>query len=140
MSLSIFHHLSSKNKKKVKVRPRINPISKGHALIIPKEHISSSEKIPQSVFSFAKKIAKKIKTRFKPKDVVISSSNLFGHAIINVLPLYKDETINSKRQQANPKELEKLQKILEKKSKPKTVKKPKTKKVKEKLWLPKRIP
>jgi histidine triad (HIT) family protein len=116
----------------------INPISKAHTLIIPKEHILSSEKIPQTVFSLAKKIAKKIKTKFKPKDVIISSSNLFGHEIINVLPIYKDETINSQRQQAKPEELEKLQKILEKKTR--MVRKPKTKKIEEKLWLPRRIP
>ncbi len=118
----------------------INPISKAHALVIPKKHISSSEKIPQIVFSLAKKIAKKIKTKFKPKNVTISSSNLFGHEIINVLPIYKDETINSQRHQAKPEELEKLQKILEKKTKIKTVKKPETKKIEEKLWLPRRIP
>ena len=118
----------------------INPISKAHALIIPKKHISSTEKIPQTVFSLAKKIAKKIKTKFKPKDVTISSSNLFGHKIINVLPIYKDETINSQRHQAKPEELEKLQKALEKKAKTKAIKKPETKKIEEKLWLPKRIP
>jgi histidine triad (HIT) family protein len=118
----------------------VNPISKGHSLVIPKEHISSSEKIPQAVFSLAKKIAKKIKTKFKPKDVSISSSNLFGHEIINVLPIYENETLNSEKYQAKTEELEKLQKSLEKKQKPKTLKKPKIKKIEEKLWLPRRIP
>ena len=118
----------------------INPISKGHTLIIPKEHILSSEKIPQSVFSLAKKIAKKIKTKFKLKDIKISSSNLFGHEIINILPVYKNETLDSKRNPAKPEELERLQKILEKKLKKKMIKKPRTKKIKEKIWLPKRIP
>lgn len=118
----------------------INPISKAHTLIIPKEHILSSEKIPQTAFALAKKIAKKIKTKFKPKDVTISSSNLFGHEIINVFSIYKDETVNSKRYQAKPEELKKLQRRLEKKSRRKILKKPKAKKIKEKLWLPKRIP
>lgn len=118
----------------------INPISKGHSLVIPKEHIASSEKIPQAVFSLAKKIAKKIKTKFKPKDVSMSSSNLFGHEIINVLPIYENETLNSEKYQAKTEELEKLQKSLEKKQKSKTLKKPKTKKIEEKLWLPRRIP
>ncbi len=118
----------------------INPISKGHTLIIPKEHISSSENIPQSVFSLAKKIAKKIRTKLKLKDVNISSSNLFGHEIITILPIYQNETLNSKRNQTRPEELEELQKILKEKPKEKIIRKPRTKKLKEKLWLPKRIP
>ena len=118
----------------------INPISKAHTIIIPKQHIPSSEKLPQTVFSLGKKIAGKIKTKLKPKDVIISSSNLFGHEIINILPVYENETINSKRHQAKPEELQQIQKLLEKKPKPKTVKKPKAKKIKEKLRLPRRIP
>ena len=119
----------------------INPISKAHTIIIPKEHISNSDQLPKEIFSFAEDIAKKIKTKLKPKDVQISSSNILGHEIINVLPIYKDETINSKRAQAKPEELEQIQEMLKTKLKPKMIKKPKRKKLKsEKLWLPKRIP
>lgn len=119
----------------------INPISQGHILIIPKEPVASIEKIPQTVFALAKKIAKKIKTKFKPKDISISSLNALGELIINILPIYKNETINSQRRQANKEELEKLQEHLKKKSQKRTVKKRiKTEKPKEKLWLPKRIP
>jgi len=118
----------------------INPISKAHSLVIPKKHLKSSDKIPQTAFSLAKSVAKKIKTKLKPKDVEISSANLFGHEIINILPIYENENINSQRQQSNPEELEELKAKLEKKSKPKTIKKPKPKKIEEKIWLPKRIP
>jgi len=118
----------------------INPISKGHVILIPKQHISSSTELPKTIFSLAKKIAKKLKTRFKPKDVTIASANLFGHEIVNVLPVYKDENLGSEKHQAKPEELEKLKKQLEKKEKPKVIKKQKTKKIKEKLWLPRRIP
>ena len=118
----------------------INPISKAHSLIIPKQHISSGDKLPVSANSLAKKISKKIMTKFKPKDVETHSSNLFGHEIINILPIYENETLGSPRQKANPQELAKLQKQLEKKSRPKTIKKPKTEKLDKKLWLPKRIP
>ena len=119
----------------------INPISKAHTIIIPKEHVSSSDKLPKEISSFAESIAKKIKTILKPKDIQISSSNILGHEIINVLPIYKDETINSERTQAKPEELEQIQEMLKTKPKPKVIKKPKTKKLKaEKLWLPKRIP
>ena len=121
----------------------INPISKAHTLIIPKEHITTSGKIPKQAFSLAKKIAKKISNKLKPKEVKISSTNLFGHEIINILPIYKDETLESPRYKENEKELKELQKKLEKKSKPR-VKKQKAIKIKKisekKLWLPKRIP
>jgi len=118
----------------------INPISKAHTLVIPKEHVSSSKEIPRDGFSLAEKIAKKIRTKLKPKDVKISSSNLFGHEIITILPIYQNETLNSKRNQAKPEELEELQKILKEKPKEKIIRKPRTEKIKEKLWLPKRIP
>lgn len=114
----------------------INPISKGHVLIISKEH---TDKLQASSMTFAKKIAKKIKTKLKPKDIQIEHSVVFGHSVINVIPVYKDENINSKRNSTTIEELEKLKMELETK-KPKEAKKSKLEKIKEKIWLPKRIP
>lgn len=129
-----------KNKDAVAVL-EINPISKAHSIIIPKKHLSSSTEIPSSAFTLAKKIAKKIKTKFKPKDIAISSANIFGHEIINILPIYENENLGSERKQAKPEELKELQNQLEKKQKPETIKKPKAKKIKEEnIRLPKRIP
>lgn len=118
----------------------LNPISKAHTIIIPKQHIPSSDKLPKEVFTLAKKIAKKIKTKLKPTDVKIASSNMFGHEILNILPIYENETLESPRHKEEETELLQLQKKLETKSKPKTIRKPRIKKIKEKLWLPKRIP
>jgi histidine triad (HIT) family protein len=78
----------------------INPISKGHILIIPKEHKDFKDKIPARFETFAKKIAKKVKTKLKPKKVEIHPANLFGHSVLNVLPIYENETINSERHKA----------------------------------------
>jgi len=117
----------------------INPISKGHILIIPKKHVSDADKIPQQAFSLAKKISKKLKSKLKPKSVIINSSNFMGHEIINVLPVYKNETLESEKHHASSKELEELKRLLEKKPK-KTSKPKKLKEEKQKLWLPKRIP
>jgi len=118
----------------------LNPVSKAHTIIIPKQHVPSSDKIPKQAFSLAEKISKKIKAKFKPKEVKIASSNLFGHEILNILPIYENETLESQRYKEEETELLKLQKKLEKKSSPKIIRKPKIKKIKEKLWLPKRIP
>lgn len=137
------------NKKAVAVL-EINPLSKGHVIIIPNEHISSSDKIPSLAFSLAKEVGKRIKAKLKAKKVEISSSNLFGHEIINVIPFYKKEA-PTERDHAKPEELLELQKILFKTKKIKTFKtEKKTRKLKkkktaskkpgEKIWLPRRIP
>ncbi len=121
----------------------LNPVSRGHTLVIPKEH---SEKAPETAIKFAEEVSKKLKAQLKSKEIAIQNSSLFGHEIINVIPVYKNENLNSPRQQAEPEELQELQKLLEikPKSKPKTVKASKPKKIKEtkakKLWLPQRIP
>lgn len=120
----------------------INPFSKGHTLVIPKEHPSSSEKMHSGVFSLAKKVGKRLKTKFKPENIEISSSNIFGHEIINVVPIYGNKK-SEKRNAAKSEELSEIQKIL---SKPrKSVKRPKKKKIilkesEKHIWLPKRIP
>lgn len=118
----------------------INPISKGHILIIPKKPITSLEKIPQSIFSLAKKISKRLKIRLKAKEVNISSANMFGEFIINVFPVHNGESINSERKKAEEKELLELQKTLSKKSKTKIIKKKPEQVQEENLRLPKRIP
>lgn len=119
----------------------INPISKAHTIVIPKKIIKESGEIPKSLFSVAKRISKKINTKFKPKDILISSSNVLGEIIINILPIYDNETLDFPRQQSPKEELDKLKNLLEKKTKPKTLKKQKITKIKEtKLWLPQRIP
>ena len=87
--------------------------------------------------------------------MILSENILFGHRIINLIPVYENETINSNRYQAEKEELENVKKILIKRSKSiekkkiiKKTKKPKGKKSpakkgkksKESQWLPRRIP
>jgi len=119
----------------------IKPISKGHTIIIPKKIISKSDKIPKSILSLAKKISKRIKIELKPKEVLISSSYALGEIIMNILPVYSNESLNSPRKQVSKEELEELKDILGKKQKTKAIKQPKIKKLEEsKMWLPRRIP
>lgn len=119
----------------------INPISKAHTIIIPKKAVSESGKMPQSVFSLAKKISKKIETKFKPKEVLISSSYALGETILNILPVYSNESLDSPRKQISKEELENLKNILGKKHKTKNIKETKIRKIEEsKMWFPRRIP
>ena len=119
----------------------INPISKAHILIIPKKAVLSPAKIPKSILSLAKALSKKIEKEFKPKEVLISSNNSLGEIIVNILPVYSNETLSSPRKQASKDELESLKQTLEKKPKIEKVKKQKIKKIEEsKIWFPRRIP
>lgn len=139
-------YLLEENKEALAVL-EINPVSKGHVIVIPKSHINSSKDLPQQAFALAKKLAKKIKSNLKQKEVSLLFSNAFGHEIINVLPIYENESLGSKRNKASEEDLLSLQKILSVKKKQKTIKNPKVQKTekinlepKQKLWLPKRIP
>ena len=118
----------------------INPISSGHTLVIPKNHIPNAKGFTEKIKELSKKISEKIKKQLSPKDILSSNSNLFGHEIINILPVYENENMNSPRHQAKKEELENVEENLREKHEPEKIVKPKTKKIKEKLWLPKRIP
>ncbi len=117
----------------------INPITKGHTIIIPKKHIPSQDKMPEKAFSLAKKTSKKLKKILSPKDVKINFTNMFGHEIINVIPVYKDQGLNSKRKKASEEDLKEMQSKFKPKPKPKKREKPKKEK-RKKMLLPKRIP
>ena len=121
----------------------INPISKGHVIVIPKTHISNEKEIPKSVFSFAEKVEKKLSEKLKPKKILIKTSSVLGHSIINLIPVYSEETLDSPRKKADEAELMELQKLLEIKAvkeKKKTIRVPKPKIIKEKIYIPRRIP
>ena len=123
----------------------INPISKRHTLVVPREHTQDITKKP---FELTEKVSNKIKNALKPKKILIEPVNLFGHEVINIIPIYKDETINSPKNKASQEELQETLKQLQNyQEKTKTERKNKTPKEKkpekikeEKIWLPKRIP
>ena len=100
----------------------INPLSKGHCLVVPKKHLDVS-KIPSTAFILAKKISTKIETKLKPKEIKISTQNMFGHALLEILPLYGTE---KEKHKASQEELADLKSILEIKPKAPKVKKEKT--------------
>jgi histidine triad (HIT) family protein len=112
----------------------INPVSKGHFIVVPKEH---SDKVPKEATTLAEKVSEKIKEKFSPKEIEFSESRLFGHAVINALPIYKNENFNSEKQHETLEELEEIKKELEREEEKKETP---VEKVEKFLWLPKRIP
>jgi diadenosine tetraphosphate (Ap4A) HIT family hydrolase len=115
----------------------INPVSEGHTIIIPKIH---EENVSKDSEKLAKEIKEKIIDSLSPKDVLIEHSNLAGHAIINVIPVYGN-SVETKRKKAS---VEELKKIKEKIISYKKIKEPieeKNEKIREEiLRVPKRIP
>ena len=93
-------------------------------------------------------ISKKISSALKPKRVETYMTNLFGHEVINLLPVYANETSESKRLPAKKDELQDLamkigqMKKAELKIKQKKVKeaKPEMKKESEIIKILRRIP
>ncbi len=116
----------------------INPISRGHTLILPIQHV---KEIPLEVEKFAKKISEQLKRKLDAKEMHIEKSEMFGHGSISIIPIYDEKTLENSRQQAPKDILEKLQNELR-------MEKPETKEKEEKeeqiteknTWLPKRLP
>lgn len=120
----------------------INPVSRGHTIIIPKKH---SQKIDSEIYSFSDEVSERIKNKLKPKRVDASKSKIFGHEIINLVPVYTDENINSPKNHAEISELEKIRNELERTEEVKEKSEETEEKIDEEekqefLWLPKRIP
>jgi len=91
----------------------LNPLSNGHCLVIPKQK-TTTEKIPKSALSLAQKIAKKLKTKFKPEDIKIETFSFQDYLAINIIPIYKDTPLNKIK--AEKSDLKKLQNKLETKT------------------------
>lgn len=87
----------------------INPLSRGHSLVIPKKHKEDETEIPESSFEMAKRITKKIKENFKPREIKITTSKMMSHSLLEIIPIYGNE---KERKKATHEELEKIQKVL----------------------------
>ncbi len=119
----------------------LNPISKAHAIVIPKEHISKEEDLPQEAMILAKEVSEKIKEKFNPKDIIFFNTNMFGHEIINILPVYSNETKDSPKKQSTPEELKQIIEELSQATKEEKTEEKSQEEINEKnTWLPNRIP
>lgn len=125
----------------------INPISKGHTIIIPKEHITRPEDMPPKANELATHIGEKLKKVFNVEKVEVAIRNVLGHEAINIIPVYNNETIDSPRTQKTPEDLAKLKSeidglIEQKEEKPQEVEEPEEPQEinEENTWLPKRFP
>lgn len=123
----------------------INPISKGHTMIIPRTAVAEPKKIPKSAFKLAEELSKKLIDNLKAKSTKAETDVQFGEAVIHLIPIYdKELDKTSPREKAEQKELEEIKKSLEVvkvDKKPKKVKIGKKPRGRPKVWkLKRRIP
>ena len=112
----------------------LNPLSKGHILIVPKNHV---ENIGSSAQKLAEEISEKLKEKFSPKAVQSNEIKIMEHPLLEIIPIYGGET---ERQQASEDDLKALQdEILN--ENPQVEEKPTIVQAKEELFkMPPRIP
>ncbi len=124
----------------------INPISRGHMIIIPRKPVLTAKEMPTQAFTLAKKLSKKITSKLKAKSTEIQTETKIGEMIINIIPIYEQPlNIESPRKKASNEELETLEKLLKVRKKPKIekIRPPKESKIgskSETLKLPRKIP
>ena len=82
----------------------INPLSKGHTLIIPREHIPKTENLKASTFEKARMLSSLIKKELNADSIEILTSSRLGHAIINIIPVYKNIPSFDFKRQKTPKD------------------------------------
>jgi len=118
----------------------LNPISKGHAIVIPKDHVTSTTNLPKEALKLAGEIGGKIKTKFFAKEIIIEPTNMFGHEIINIIPVYENENLDSPRTQSNPEELTKIKEELENEKIEEVGEEPQKEINEKNTWLNPRLP
>lgn len=131
----------------------INPFSEGHTILIPKKHIKETKSLPAKALTLANKIGKHLIKKLKAKTFQVTTTADLHHAIVNIIPEYK-EPITFQRKKSEEKQLQELAikigevpKRASRKSKPKIISKnteePKTSNKENKPALeeyPRRIP
>lgn len=89
----------------------INPMSEAHTILIPKEHKSYTKELSQKSFKIADKIGRFLLKKLKNENIEsyeVSSSAQLGHAIINIIPIYKEKTLSYERKNLSKEELKKV--------------------------------
>jgi len=114
----------------------INPLNKGHTLIIPKGH---DAEISSELKSFAEIVAKRINEVCSPKQIHMAQNKIMNHKVIEIKPDYGTTEV---RKKASEQELKNLQEtILSPPKEKEVIKKETVEKPEEKLpKLKPRIP
>ena len=85
----------------------INPITKAHTLLIPKKHIRQAKSLPSKSLTTANMIGKAVIKKLKARSFQVNTNAETGHAIINILPVYKNKEFGE-RKPADNQELQEI--------------------------------
>ena len=98
----------------------INPLTKGHTLVVPKQEIDYIFDLDDATLSgmilFAKQVAAKIKQKIACKRVAVVVLGLeVPHAHIHLIPLQDENDVDFRREklQLTPEEFEKIARMLQ---------------------------
>ncbi|MBS3089744.1 HIT family protein [Candidatus Pacearchaeota archaeon] len=118
----------------------INPISRGHSLIIPKKVVIEKDKMPLSAFSLAKKLSQQFKLKLKCSSSEIRIEKKFGENVVHVIPVYdKPVSLESPRQKSSQEELNEVARLVKPKEKIIRIRQ-RVQKEKKIFHFPRRIP
>ena len=84
----------------------VNPVNKGHTLVVPKLQIDYIYDLPEDIFSklfiFSKQVSQMLKNSFSCNRIGISVVGLeVPHAHIHLIPINKIEDMNFERPRVN---------------------------------------
>ena len=97
----------------------INPISKGHTIVIPKKLSATSKEISPEAFILAQSIAERIEKKLNASSVEIQTEKKFGEYIIHIIPSYEEPlTLHSERKESSPEDPEKVAEKIRPEKKP----------------------
>ena len=98
----------------------INPLTKGHTLVVPKQEIDYIFDLDDATLSgmilFAKQVAAKIKQKIACKRVAVVVLGLeVPHAHIHLIPMQDENDVDFRREklQLTPEEFEKIARMLQ---------------------------
>lgn len=127
----------------------LNPISEGHTIVIPKEHITERNGLPQEIYDLTKEVGEKLNASLMPKEIKVLEGEVMDHQIINLLPVYENETLESPRTKQTPEQLLELKNKIDSSSEKINVPEKKNLEIQEQKkevltekenWLPRRKP
>ncbi len=89
----------------------LGPATKGHALILPKNHYANLYKLPDEAASKVMLLAKKMTIRMTEK---LNCGQTVFHFHLHLIPRYKNDgqTLGWKSMEPTPEELEDIRKII----------------------------
>ena len=101
----------------------INPLSRGHVLVLSKEHYENILEVPEDTYAhmakMTKKISDKVQEVYKPEGILVNQNNgkRAGQQIMQYIlkPIYKDTMVFSEvnhRKKFDDQKMKKIQKEL----------------------------